>query len=253
MNGYMPCANPVVQTGRILGPTRCHEIIDSLSDKSRTSRSKREISKTLHNAFRLYSEWSAEHSIRVGVCVTRFSRVLGHAEDDAAGFGLAACLHDIGKLSVPVQLLNKNSALSREERAVVADHVTTGGQCFNGLDYTDDELTRDLIRHHHENFDGSGYPDGLSGAEVSEVVQIAKICDFFDACHFDRPYRKGLSIADTVALMDKNAHMFNPTLLKTFKSDLHHIRIATEDLTETAPAGTRTPVPSNDTVIADMH
>ena len=207
----------------MLGVEKSKRVIDHLGDGHHIKLSDVRAIKSLHGAFRMYSPWNAEHPVRVGFHLANFAKIQGHSVHDSRSLGLSACLHDIGKLKVPNDLLNKESSLDAEEMEIIQDHVKDADRCLDFLDQKDHDTARLLIRNHHENYDGSGYPDGMTGDEIPEIVQMIRMCDFYDAMIFDRPYRSGLSRQDTFDLMDKVSHFFNPRLLQDFKTNLHHI------------------------------
>ncbi len=198
-------------------------MIDHLGDHPHITQSDVKAIKSLHGAFRMYSTWNAEHSVRVGLHLSNFAEILGFHRSDSRRLGLSACLHDIGKLQVPEELLNKADLLEDEEREIIEQHVKDADRCLDFLNHEDREKARLLIRNHHENFDGSGYPDRMVGHETPQIVQMIRICDFYDAVVLDRPYRDGVGQQGTLHLMDKVQHFFNPDLLKAFKANIDRI------------------------------
>lgn len=208
---------------------KCHQVIDALSEQARAESTKRMIVKALYNAFHTYSPWSAEHSVRVGSHLHHFAEKLGFTVSDAAGIGLSACLHDIGKLAVPRSILNKPGALTDPERELVQVHTREGLNCLDDLKEADISTTKELVMYHHENFDGSGYPYQLAGEDQSPLVRMARIVDFYDAVRFGRPYRKGLSQRATLDLMEQNAALFSPKLLDVFKREIGSIDRISDD------------------------
>lgn len=206
-----------------IGSSKCHEIITALGSEARAHTNRVLISKSLYNAFRTYSPWSAEHSVRVGYHLKNFAETVGINTVDAASFGLCACLHDIGKLAVPRHILDKPDSLTSGERELIEIHATEGLNCLSDLSGASVNIAKEMILHHHENFDGSGYPDGLLSEDQSLLVRMIRIVDFYDAVHFDRPYRLGLSEFETIALMEKNARLFAPDLFHKFKRELRSI------------------------------
>ena len=101
-----------------------------------------------------------------------------------------AAFHDIGKLAVPEQILNKPGPLTTGERSVVQRHTVVGEQILSPVEFLSDVLP--LVRGAHECFDGSGYPDGLAGEEIPLGARIVFACDTYDAMTTDRPYRDAL-------------------------------------------------------------
>ena len=106
----------------------------------------------------------------------------------------AALLHDVGKIRVPAEILNKPGPLSPQERAIVNTHTITGQRLLQRVGGRLAEVGR-IVRSCHEHWDGTGYPDGLAGREIPLVARIVGCCDAFSAMTTDRSYRRALSIA----------------------------------------------------------
>ncbi len=208
---------------RCLGPALCREAIDTLAANAGATAVEHGIVRTLHDVFHSFSEWSAEHSIRVGLHVAGFAEALGHAPRDAARMGLSCCLHDIGKIAIPRGILDKPGRLDAEEREVVEAHVLEGLTCVDYMSSSCAEFSADAIRFHHENQDGSGYPHGLKGGDLPEIARMARICDVFDALRFDRPYRPGLSRAEAFAVMEGQRMHFDPALYDVFRREIDRV------------------------------
>ena len=100
----------------------------------------------------------------------------------------AALLHDIGKLAIPDRLLHKPGPLTREEDKQVQHHAAIGADMLDGFDFPGPLAL--IVRHHHENWDGSGYPDGLPGTQIPLGARLLSIVDCYDALTSDRPYRQ---------------------------------------------------------------
>jgi len=208
---------------RCLGPALCREAIDKLAADAGATAVEHGIVRTLHDVFHSFSEWSAEHSIRVGLHVAGFAAVLGHAPRDAARMGLSCCLHDIGKIAIPRGILDKPGRLDAQERELVEAHVLEGLTCVDYMSSICAEFSADAIRFHHENQDGSGYPHGLKGEDLPEIARMARICDVFDALRFDRPYRPGLSRVEAFAVMERQRMHFDPALYEVFFREISRV------------------------------
>jgi putative nucleotidyltransferase with HDIG domain len=128
------------------------------------------------------------HSRRVTRHSYRIARQLGLPPEQAALIRTAAAVHDVGKLETPRAVLNKPGRLTDDEFAVIKRHAVDGAAMVAALG--DDELTA-IVRHHHEQLDGGGYPDGLSGDEIPLGARIIAVADTFDALTSNRPYRSG--------------------------------------------------------------
>jgi len=124
-------------------------------------------------------------------------------------------LHDIGKIGIKDTLLNKPSTLSREEYEVIKKHPVIGKKIIEKVEFLKDGLP--LIYHHHERYDGKGYPDGLKGEEIPLLARILSVADAFDAMISNRPYRKALSVEEAIGELKKNAGtQFDPLIVQIF-------------------------------------
>ncbi len=134
---------------------------------------------------------TSEHSIRVSEYAVKIARKLGFREEQCEGLRKMALLHDIGKIGIPDSVLNKPGRLTDEEYEIMKSHVTRGAEILK--DFT---LVEDVVigaRHHHERYDGKGYPDGLRGEEIPLLARIIGVADAFDAMTVHRVYRNRLS------------------------------------------------------------
>lgn len=174
----------------------------------------------LHKAFQLFSTWNADHNIRVGILVTAVAKALGHSRHVSELHGIAASLHDIGKLKISLELLDAPRKLTEEERSIMQDHVDIPLDTFDFIAPHRRDLFLCSALHHHENYDGSGYPCGLHGTDITEIGQIARIADFYDALACVRPYRGVLSEAEIWKILYSASGQFNPTLFNTFQEVL---------------------------------
>ena len=155
--------------------------------------------------------------------VARTARALGEAAGlsapdlDLAYFG--GVVHDIGKVGVPDAVLLKPGPLDPEEIAVMRRHVMVGVEIARQLRSAANVVP--IIRHHHERFDGAGYPDGLIGAAIPTVAMIISICDAYDAMTSDRPYRAAMTSGDAMAELRRGAGaQWDPVLVDLFLTRL---------------------------------
>jgi putative two-component system response regulator len=132
-------------------------------------------------------EYTRGHSQRVADLAYRFAMHVGYPEPEADTIRTAGLLHDIGKIAVPESLLNKNGPLTRDEFLRVIDHPVIGEEICRPLSTLAAVLK--LIRHHHERYDGRGYPDGLQGEEIPREIRLLSIVDAYDALTSHRAYR----------------------------------------------------------------
>lgn len=133
----------------------------------------------------------------------------------------ASILHDIGKIGINDSILNKATRLSQEEFHEIMRHPSIGADIISKVDFLKDITT--IVKHHHERFDGKGYPDGLHGDEIPIEAAILTIADSYDAMTSDRPYRKALTQEEAFEELKKNAGtQFHPQLVETFISLMNH-------------------------------
>ncbi|BAN46185.1 hypothetical protein PCA10_04530 [Metapseudomonas resinovorans NBRC 106553] len=161
-------------------------------------------------------EYTYMHSVAVCALMVALARQLAMGEAEVREAGLAGLLHDIGKMAVPLELLNKPGKLSDGEFAEVRKHPTAGARIL--LDSRQvSAAVLDVCLHHHEKYDGSGYPHRLAGEQISVLARMGAICDVYDAITSDRPYKKGWSPAEAVRKMAEwtRGH-FDPHLFQAF-------------------------------------
>lgn len=135
--------------------------------------------------------YTGGHSLRVTAYSLALGKALGVGERELSLLRLGGLLHDIGKVGIPDAVLRKPGRLTDTEFAVIQQHPVIGDRIVAHVPQLN--LTRDIVRHHHERFDGRGYPDGLAGDDIPRLARIAAIADTFDAMTSDRPYRAGLA------------------------------------------------------------
>ena len=159
---------------------------------------------------------TGNHLRRVSLLARLIAEELAHSHGlsphDAEQIGRFSRLHDIGKIGIPDSILLKQGPLTAAERQVMNTHVDLGlamigkvlGQ--NALDHLPGaQVLRNVIQHHHERLDGSGYPQGLRGEQISLEGRIVAVADVFDALTSRRPYRQGCSVAEGLALVQEQA------------------------------------------------
>jgi len=142
-----------------------------------------------------------EHTRRVAQLAVEVGQELGLRGARLRGLAVAALLHDVGKLQVPDAILCKAGPLTPAEFAVIKRHPGDGEQLLTHIGGFAEELA--LVRGHHERLDGSGYPDGLRGGELSLEVRILGVCDVYDALTSERVYRRAYGQAQALAILDR--------------------------------------------------
>ena len=129
----------------------------------------------------------------------------------------AAPMHDVGKLGIPDHILLKPGPLDAEERAIMNTHTTIGGQILSGSSSPVIQMGERVALTHHEKWDGSGYPNGLSGEEIPIEARICSVVDFFDALTMDRPYRKAVPNDEVVEMIHaEKGTSFDPSVVDIF-------------------------------------
>lgn len=149
------------------------------------------------------SPWTAGHSERVTRGAQEIGRRLGLDAVALDRLRRGGLLHDIGKIGIPAAILDKAGALTEEERAVIQSHPTIGAEIIEPIAAFRDLVP--LVRWHHELLDGSGYPEGLRGDAIPDLVRILTVADVFDALVSDRPYRPGLAFTEALRILQHGA------------------------------------------------
>ncbi|WP_182087228.1 HD-GYP domain-containing protein [Aureimonas sp. ME7] len=159
-------------------------------------------------------EYSYLHSVAVCALMTHFGRFLRLDPEFVQTLGLAGLFHDIGKATLPSELLGKRDTLSEEEMALMRTHPLEGFRMLENQDLPD--MVREVCLHHHERIDGAGYPKGLADDEISLGVRIAAICDVYDAVTSVRPYKEAWSAKTAFRRMWEWEGHFDRVLLDQF-------------------------------------
>jgi putative nucleotidyltransferase with HDIG domain len=160
-----------------------------------------------------------EHSSAVAGYATGIAQRLGWGGADLSYLRVAAMLHDVGKVSLPDKILRKPGPLDEREYAEVKEHPVVGAEFVNRVDGLAPIAV--WVRHSHEHFDGSGYPDGLVGEEIPLASRIVLVADAFDAMTSDRPYRAALAQDEAIAELRRNAgRQFDPRCVAAFEDFL---------------------------------
>lgn len=175
-----------------------NEIIDSYNALQNTYK---DTVNTLSRAVDARDPYTAGHSERVASISGGIAKKLGLGKTDIELVELSAQFHDIGKIGIPDNILLKPERLTAEEFDVIKSHPAIGTRILSNIEFLKDCLP--IILHHHENYDGSGYPSGLHGKDIPIGSRIIRIADAFDAMTSDRPYRKKLSDQEAIQEISK--------------------------------------------------
>ena len=237
------------QKNTLLAAEVAREFAEVYADQGRNQ----DTLKALNECRRLFSEFQAKHDLaevrdRITRLEHRFLDVVrswgesieskdrytqGHCERvadlacslaTAAGvdqgiliwFRMGALLHDLGKITVPSSILNKPGSLTTEEWGIMRRHPEAGVDLLKGIEFPWD--IRAMVRHHHERWDGGGYPDGVAGEDIALSARILCLADVFDALTTDRSYRRGLTAKQALAIMrDDAGAVFDARLFRVFE------------------------------------
>jgi putative two-component system response regulator len=171
--------------------------------------------KVLVEAIDAKDPYTRGHSDRVTRMSLKIAFQFGFAEDRLESLEYGALLHDIGKIGIKDEVLQKPGALNSEEYQYIQEHPLIGVKIIEGLDFFKDKIP--MIRHHHEHYDGSGYPDGLLGEAIPLEARIIAVPDAFDAMTSARPHRGMMPLQDVLMELEKcKGTQFDPKILEIF-------------------------------------
>jgi putative two-component system response regulator len=162
-------------------------------------------------------EDTGAHVRRLQRYTQALARELGFSQREADRVGYSAILHDIGKIHVPDHILKKPGPLTDEERRVIQEHTLAGEHILSVKPFFN--TARRIARHHHENWDGSGYPDRAAGKDIPVEARIVHLADVYDALTTPRVYKRawdGFSAASVIE--ESTGQMFDPDVVKAFTS-----------------------------------
>lgn len=158
---------------------------------------------SLTNLVEAKDAYTENHTRRVADLAIALGKRKSLDKEQLKHIEIGAMIHDIGKVSTPESILNKPSALTKEEFEIMKAHPEAGARIIRPISSL--QKPSELVLSHHEKLDGSGYPNGLRGEEISIETRIITICDIFDALYTDRPYRKGMSIEKALEIIKSDA------------------------------------------------
>ncbi len=185
----------------------------------------RELIYTIARITDIHSAETGNHIKRVSEYAKVLALLAGYNKEKAEIFKLAAAMHDVGKIGIPHNILNKPGTLTTDERAVMCKHPEIGHDILS-------QSKRPLLRaaaivahQHHEKYDGTGYPRGLKGTEIHILGRIVALADVFDALDTARPYKKQWALKDTVAFIQhESGKHFDPRLVNLLIKNFGHFR-----------------------------
>ncbi len=179
-------------------------------------RSHWELIQALAQAIEAKDSYTSNHVERVRDISVEIARAIGLDRDLVKVIAISATLHDVGKISTPDSVLLKPGPLTDDEYEIMKQHAENGALILRGIRSLP-EGVEGMVRHHHERWDGKGYPGGIKGADIPLGAQIISIADCYDAMTYDRPYRKGFTPQEALKRMEMGCGtQFNPKLLCAF-------------------------------------
>jgi len=161
------------------------------------------------------STWTAGHSERVTQLALKIGKAMDLSARDLQIMHRGGLLHDVGKIGTAPEILDKQGKLNPQEMQLMRDHVRIGIRILEPIAAFTEALP--VVAQHHEWFDGSGYPEGLAGEEISLHARIFAVADCYDAMISDRPYRKGMPKKQVIAMLkEKSGTQFDPKVIEVF-------------------------------------
>jgi ribonuclease P protein subunit RPR2 len=171
--------------------------------------------RALSNAVEARDAYTVKHAERVTAYAVQIARGMGVSLADRPQIEFGFLLHDIGKVAIPDAILFKPSALTEEERALMIQHPVIGAEIVRGVDFLVE--ASEVVRSHHERWDGRGYPDHLAGALIPLAARVFAVADVLDALTTDRPYRPAspFAVARQMIVAESGKH-FDPEVVEVF-------------------------------------
>jgi putative nucleotidyltransferase with HDIG domain len=235
-HGYLLAGFAGAVVAIVISERRSREVLDTLSTAFEAdpivhiTTGYPEALRTLVRAVEVKDPYTHGHSRRTAELAARLGGRLRLSTDDLRALTRGAYLHDIGKIGIPEQILNKPGRLDVEERIEIERHPLIGVEMVRGA--TSLAETADVILHHHERWDGMGYPSGLAGVDIPFLARITTVADVWDALTTNRPYRSGWSGSEALAhIVAGSGSHFDPSIVGIL------VEVAYTDLGVRRPTG----------------
>jgi HD-GYP domain-containing protein (c-di-GMP phosphodiesterase class II) len=172
--------------------------------------------RALSNAVEARDAYTGKHAERVAAYGMELARCCGIAVEDSPQIEFGFLLHDVGKVAVPDAILFKSGSLTEEEYSLVRRHPVIGTEILRDVDFLGEGKL--VVRHHHERWDGQGYPDGLAGEAIPLAARVFAVADALDALTTDRPYRPASSFADARReVLRGGGTQFDPVVVAAYR------------------------------------
>tara|TARA_R110000868_G_scaffold411207_4_gene702300 strand:+ start:24781 stop:26007 length:1227 start_codon:yes stop_codon:yes gene_type:complete len=200
-----------VRMGKVVNVDAAQPLVDEISSSVSSS------ADTLITMARLKTcdNYTYMHSVAVCAMMIALARELGLSEKQISLAGVGGLMHDLGKAMMPLEILNNPGKLSELEFSVMKTHPAEGYKLLQANKTKQLEVL-DIVLHHHEKFDGTGYPQGLKGEDISLLSRMAAVCDVYDAITSTRPYKEGWDPALSLKRMISWQGHFDPQILQAF-------------------------------------
>ena len=174
-----------------------------------------QVAQTLGHGATLRDHETGEHNYRVAYLASLFGETWGLDKKSLRSLMKGAFLHDLGKIGIPDRVLLKPGAHDEEERTIMRQHPELGRDMLADLPWFDNALP--VVLHHHERYDGSGYPGGLAGSDIPIIARLFAVIDVFDALVSARPYKTAFSMAQTLDIIkNESGRHFAPEVVEAF-------------------------------------
>ena len=174
-----------------------------------------------------YSRFHCDRAVRLAM---ELGDACGIVDSDLDHLRISARFHDIGKIGIPDDVLLKPARLTDSEWETMKTHSELGEQLIKEAAFPDNDEVATVIRHHHESFDGSGYPDGLRGANIPLLCRIHLIVDAYDAMSTTRPYQKARSHSQIMEILNsESGKKFDPQIFNKFSKMIEHCPARKQD------------------------
>jgi HD-GYP domain-containing protein (c-di-GMP phosphodiesterase class II) len=204
----------------------------------------RQVLESMADAVDLRDPYTGGHSRRVAPLCAQILNQMGIFGPEADLIVSAARVHDIGKIGIPDEILKKPGRLTPEEKALMDSHAERGAELL--ARYPDFARGVEIVRHHHERWDGKGYPSRIGGLDIPFGARVVAVADSFDAMTSDRPYRRAFSVQQAAMILrQERGRQWDPTIVDTFLSTI------ASQLGEATPVASDIPVPSLESVRAE--
>lgn len=199
--------------------------VDNIALNEKLVQTQSELINRLSEVIEVRSEETASHVDRVSSIAYLLANKIGMAEDDAILLKTVAPLHDVGKIGISEKILNKPGKLTDDEYAIMKEHAMIGYRILKGSGLELLEAGAQVAREHHEHWNGNGYPDGISGENISINGRITIIADVFDALSHDRVYKKAWPFEEVMTFMkEQSGKMFDPRLIVALLESENQLR-----------------------------